>query len=61
MRRQLAVHLVALALLLMAVWLPLLARLAGLAFALDCALLGWNLFAAARVYRDFKDRIHPGA
>jgi hypothetical protein len=60
MRRQLSVHLGALALLLMAVWLPLLARLAGLAFALDCALLGWNLFAALRVYRGFKDRIHSG-
>jgi hypothetical protein len=57
MRRQLFVHLGALALLLAAVWLPALARIAGLAFVLDCALLGLNLLVAVRVYLGFKDRI----
>jgi hypothetical protein len=61
MRRQFFVHLGALALLLAAVWLPVLARLAGLALALDCALLGINLIVAVRVYLGFKDRIHADA
>jgi hypothetical protein len=50
-----------LVLLLAAVWLPALARLAGLALALDCALLGLNLIVAVRVYLGFKDRIHADA
>lgn len=60
MRRQFYLHLAALALLLMAVWLPLLARPAGLLFALDCAWLGANLVIAVRVYRGFKNRIRAG-
>lgn len=54
MRRQFYVHLVALALLLGAVWLPALARPAGAAFAMDCTWLGINLLGAVRVYRRFK-------
>lgn len=61
MRRQLFAHLCALAALLMAVWLPVLARFAGLAFALDCAWLGFNLIAAMRVYFGFRNRIRAGA
>jgi hypothetical protein len=61
MRRQLYMHLGALGLLLGAVWWPAVARFAGLAFALDCALLGLNLLAAVRVYLDFKNRTRAGA
>jgi hypothetical protein len=61
MRRQYYAHLAALALLLAAVWLPALARPAGLAFMLDCGWLGINLVAGARVYLRFKDRIRAGA
>jgi len=61
MRRQFYVHLGALALLLVAVWLPALARIAGLAFVLDCALLALNQVVAVRVYLGFKNRIHAGA
>lgn len=61
MRRQYYAHLLALALLLLAVWMPLLARLAGLAFAVDCGWLGLNLLTALRAYRRFKDRIRAAA
>jgi hypothetical protein len=61
MRGQLHAHLAALALLLAAVWLPLLARPAGLAFALDCAWLGVNLGSAVRVYLRFRNRIRAVA
>lgn len=54
MRRQYYAHLLALGLLLAAVWLPVLARPAGLAFALSCAWLGLNLAGAVRVYLRFK-------
>jgi hypothetical protein len=54
MRRQYYVHLLGLALLLLAVWLPVLARPAGLVFAADCVWLGVNLLMAVRVYRRFK-------
>lgn len=54
MRRQFLAHLLALALLLLAVWVPLLARPAGLALAVDCAWLGLNLIGAVRVYRRFR-------
>jgi hypothetical protein len=57
MRRQFYVHLLALALLLLAVWLPMLARLAGLMFAVDCAWLGVNLLGAVRVYLRFKTKL----
>ena len=61
MRRQLRVHLLALALLLAAVWFPAMARVAGLAFAIDCAWLAWNLILAVRSYRRFRDRIRAAA
>lgn len=61
MRRQFYVHLGALALLLAAVWVPVLSRPAGLAFMLDCGWLGINLVAAVRAYLRFKDRIRAGA
>jgi hypothetical protein len=54
MRRQYYAHLLGLALLLLAVWLPVLARPAGLVFAADCVWLGVNLLMAVRVYRRFK-------
>lgn len=54
MRRQFQAHLLALGLLLLAVWVPQLARPAGLAFAVDCAWLGLNLLGAVRVYRRFR-------
>lgn len=57
MRRQYYAHLAALAFLLAAVWVPVLARPAGLMFAVDCAWLGVNLVNAVRVYRRFKNRI----
>lgn len=61
MRRQYYAHLAALALLLAAVWLPVLARPAGLMFAVDCAWLGVNLVNALRVYAQFKNRIRASA
>ncbi len=61
MRGQLYAHLAALALLLAAVWLPALARPAGLAFALASAWLGYNLFGAVRVYTRFRNRIRASA
>lgn len=61
MRRQFYVHLGALALILAAVWVPLLARPAGLVLVLDFAWLGGNLVVAVRVYRDFKNRIRATA
>jgi hypothetical protein len=54
MRRQFQVHLLALGLLLVAVWLPLLSRPAGAVLAVDCAWLGINLIGAVKVYRRFK-------
>lgn len=60
MRRQFRLHLAALILLLVAVWLPVLARPAGLLFALSCAWLGWNLLGAVRVYVGFRNRIRAG-
>ncbi len=61
MRRQFYAHLVALVLLLAAVWLPVLARPAGLAFAMSCGWLGVNLVAALRVYWRFRNRIRAAA
>jgi len=61
MRRQFYLHLAALAFLLAAVWLPSLARPAGLLFALDCAWLGLNLVGALRIYVRFKNRIRAAA
>ncbi|QDX81057.1 hypothetical protein B9N43_07245 [Denitratisoma sp. DHT3] len=50
-RKQFFAHLTALGLLTIALWLPSLARLAGLVFALSSAWLGWNLLGALRIYR----------
>lgn len=57
MTGQLRLHVLALLLLLAAVWQPTLARLAGCAFAASCAWLAWNLVGAARRYRMFTDQI----
>lgn len=57
MTGQLRLHVLALALLLAAVWQPGLTRLAGIAFAASCAWLGWNLVGALRRYGLFRDRI----
>ena len=61
MTGQLRLHVLALLLLLAAVWLPGLARLAGVAFAASSAWLGWNLISAAQRYRTFKDQIRAVA
>ncbi len=57
MTGQLRLHVLALLLLLAAVWVPGLARLAGVAFAASSAWLGWNLASAARRYLVFRDQI----
>ncbi|MCX8087116.1 MAG: hypothetical protein N3C63_09500 [Rhodocyclaceae bacterium] len=61
MRRQFHLHLATLVCLLAAVWLPLLARPAGLLLAADCAWLGANLIAAVRAFRAFRNRIRAAA
>ncbi|MFN3883706.1 MAG: hypothetical protein ACK4Q4_02975 [Rhodocyclaceae bacterium] len=61
MRGQFFLHLVALTMLLAAVWWPWLARPAGLLFAASCAFLGYNLLGAVAVYRGFKARIRADA
>jgi hypothetical protein len=60
MRGQYYAHCAALGLLLGAVWLPLLARTAGLVFAFSCAWLGVNLVNALRVYLRFKQNSTAG-
>jgi hypothetical protein len=60
MRWQFWSHLAALGCLLAAIWLPGLARPAGLLFALSSAWLGWNLVGALRVYQRFRNRIRAG-
>jgi len=57
MTGQLRLHVLALLLLLVAVWMPGLARLAGLAFAASCVWLAWNLIGACRRYRMFTVQI----
>jgi len=61
MTGQLRLHVLALLLLLAAVWLPGLARLAGLAFAASSAWLGWNLISAVQRYQIFRDQIRAVA
>jgi hypothetical protein len=61
MTGQLRLHVLALLLLLAAVWLPALTRLAGLAFAASSAWLGWNLIGAVGRYRTFRDQIRAVA
>jgi hypothetical protein len=57
MTGQLRLHVLALGLLLAAVWQPGLTRLAGVALAASFAWLGWNLVGAVRRYRTFRDQI----
>lgn len=57
MNVQMWLHFAAVGILLAAALWPSLARLGGGVFAASCALLGWNLIGAVRVYRRFKDRI----
>jgi hypothetical protein len=58
---QMRLHFAALALLLLAVPLPMLTRPAGLLFAASCAWLGINLWGGVRSYRRFRDRIRADA
>jgi hypothetical protein len=60
-RRQYRSHLVALGLLLLAVWVPEVARVAGLALGIALAWLCLNLVRAVRAYLRFKDRIRAAA
>jgi hypothetical protein len=57
MMGQFRLHVAALAMLLAAVWLPALARPTGLVLTASFAWLGWNVVAAGRRYRVFRDRI----
>lgn len=61
MTGQLRLHVLALLLLLAAVWMPGLARLAGVAFAASSAWLGWNLISAIQRYQTFRDQIRAVA
>jgi hypothetical protein len=61
MTGQLRLHVLALLLLLAAVWLPGLTRLAGVAFAASSAWLGWNLIGAVQRYQTFRDQIRAVA
>ena len=54
---QMWLHYTAIGILLAAAVWPSLARLGGGVFAVSCALLGWNLIGAVRVYRRFRGRI----
>lgn len=60
-RGHLHAHLAGLLLLLLSVWLPVLARAAGLVFAFACAWLAFNLAVVTRNYLVFKDRIRATA
>ena len=57
MAGQFRLHVAAVALVLAAVWLPALARPAGIALAASFAWLGWNLLGAGRRYRAARVRI----
>jgi hypothetical protein len=59
MMGQFRLHVAALALLLASVWQPALARPTGLVLAASFAWLGWNVLAAGRRYRVFRDQIRP--
>ena len=61
MTGQLRLHVLAVALLLAAVWVPGLTRLGGLALAASFAWLGWNLIGSARRYQGFRDQIRAAA
>ena len=57
MTAQFRLHVLALLMLLAAVWVPTLTRVAGLLFAASCVWLGWNLILALSSYRRFRDQI----
>jgi hypothetical protein len=57
MTGQMRLHVLAVLLLLAAVWQPALTRLAGFTFAASSAWLGWNILAAVKRYGNFRDRI----
>ena len=61
MTGQLRLYMLALLLLLAAVWLPGLARLAGVVFAVSNAWLGWSLISAVQRYQTFRDQIRASA
>jgi len=61
MTGQLRLHVLAVVLLLAAVWQPGLTRLAGVALAASFAWLGWNLAGAVRRYQTFRDQIRAAA
>ncbi|TRZ98154.1 MAG: hypothetical protein D4R84_04075 [Rhodocyclaceae bacterium] len=61
MTGQLRLHILAVVLLLAAVWLPGLTRLAGLTFAVSFAWMGWNLVDAVRRYQSFRYQIRAAA
>ncbi|KAF0164741.1 MAG: hypothetical protein FD157_1905 [Rhodocyclaceae bacterium] len=61
MTGQLRLHVLAVVLLLAAVWQPGLTRLAGLTLAASCAWLGWNLVGSVRRYQGFRDQIRAAA
>lgn len=61
MTGQLRLHVLALALLLAAVWVPGMSRLAGVALAASCTWLGGNLIGAVLRYRSFRDQIRAAA
>ncbi len=57
MTGQFRLHLLAVLMLLASVWLPALARPAGLVFAVSCAWLGLNVIQALKNYHRFRDQI----
>jgi hypothetical protein len=61
MTGQLRLHVLAVALLLAAIWQPGLARLAGVALAASFAWMGWNLAGAVNRYQKFRDQIREAA
>jgi hypothetical protein len=61
MTGQLRLHVLAVVLLLAAVWQPGMTRLAGGVVAASFAWLGWNLVGAVRRYQSFRDRIRAAA
>jgi hypothetical protein len=58
---QMRLHFAAIVLLLAGAVVPVAARVAGVVFALSCAMLGRNIVHAVRFYRSFRDRIHAAA
>ena len=58
---QMRVHFAAVILMLAGAIMPEIARIAGLVFAVSCAMLGRNLIQAARFFRNFRDRIRAAA